>query len=276
MEPSIPFRLRDAFTTRESSGAAAIVRSDFAEAFDRLRLIGAADRTAEEIVQAAERALEEAPEATDAPETTDAPAPRLLHVAGGRGALVWLPVGDGPGAVVRPFRRGGLPAQLTERRYMLGHRAFRELIVTEDLHRAGAPVPLPLAAVQSRAAIGYRAALVTRYVPDADAAPGLLRDRDAPACRSVLRRMGRGAGRLHAAGGWHADMNATNFLVPDDGDAIITDLDRGRVLSSPLPWLLARWNLRRLRRSLRKLELGAALRAWHAFEEGWERGLEGG
>lgn len=251
MDVELPEWMADAWTTRRREGAAAMVRRDFADAFDRLELLEAADRPPEAL----------------------APGARPFRPGGGRGRLAVLPAGRHGEAVVRPYRRGGLPARLVERTYLLGKRAFREAEATERLRRRRVPVPVPLAAVQSDARpLGYRAALVTRRVTEADPAPRRLRELAGGGrpLRDALRRMGRSAGRLHAAGGLHADLNAHNFLLPrDGGDAVVLDFDRARVVGGRAPGFLARMNLRRLRRSLAKLGLDAALAAWEAFEEGY-------
>jgi 3-deoxy-D-manno-octulosonic acid kinase len=264
--------MRPAWTALRSGFRTAVVRRDFEPPFRSLGLIRAADLPAPEISDRA----------------------RPFRPPGGRGDLARVPAGDLGEAVVRPYRRGGLAARVATSRYLLGDRAFRELALTLRLLRAGVPAVEPLAAVQSACRPGYRAALVTRFVPDAAPAPGVLaagprgdggpagRSADdgrgsgetgarRPEARHALRRMGRAVRRLHDAGGHHPDLNAHNFLLPDDPErpAVLLDFDRARTLPPPLPGPLARWSLRRLRRSLAKLGLEAALEAWDAFEEGY-------
>lgn len=258
MDVELPDWMADGWTVRRGDGVAAMVRDDFADQLGRLGLMEAADRPPEEL----------------------APGARPFRPGGGRGDLAVLPTASLGEVVVRPYRRGGLPARFVERTYLLGDRAFHEAEITERLRRSDVPVPEPLAAVQSDHGIGYRAALVTRRVTGADPAPDVLAGRagpggDADRLRDALRRMGRSAGALHAAGGVHADLNAHNFLLPRGGDdAVILDFDRARVVGGEVPGLLARMNLRRLRRSLDKLGLEAALEAWSAFEEGYDELVE--
>ena len=262
MDVELPDWMSDAWTARRVGPAAALLRRDFAESFDRLGLIEAARRPPDEL----------------------APGARPFRPGGGRGRLAVLPAGRHGEVVVRPYLRGGLPARFVERTYLLGDRAFHEAEVTERLRRAEVPVPRPLAAVQADHGVGYRAAFVTRRVTGADPAPERLGAGDDRAgtggrgggsagsrVRDALRRMGRSTGKLHAAGGIHADLNAHNFLLPrSGGDACILDFDRARVVGGEVPGLLARMNLRRLRRSLEKLGLRAALESWDAFREGYE------
>jgi tRNA A-37 threonylcarbamoyl transferase component Bud32 len=84
--------------------------------------------------------------------------------------------------------------------------------------------------------------------------------------------MGRAIRLLHEAGGVHADLNAYNILVPEEGEgpAFLIDLDRASVLNGPVPERRARANLRRLRRSLLKLGLDEAAAHWDELEGGYE------
>lgn len=274
-EAALPAWMAPAWTEIRDGPRAAVVRRDFEDPFRRLGLIRAADLPPAGLSDRA----------------------RPFRPAGGRGELALVPAGPLGEAVVRPYRRGGLVAGFVESRYLLGDRAFRELELTLRLRRAGVPAVEPLAAVQSARRPGYRAALVTRFVADARPAPEALRapggggegTAEAPGgggdpargggrggdpgadVRDALRRMGRATRALHEAGGHHPDLNAHNFLLPADRarPAVLLDFDRARKLSAPLPRPLARWSVRRLRRSLAKLGLKRALEAWDAFGEGY-------
>lgn len=273
-EAALPAWMAPAWTVVRDGPRVAVVRRDFGDSFRRLGLIRAADPPPAGLSDRA----------------------RPFRPAGGRGELALVPADPLGEAVVRPYRRGGLVAGFVESRYLLGDRAFRELELTLRLRRAGVPAVEPLAAVQSARRPGYRAALVTRFVADAPPAPEALRAPravgEAPAeahgggdpargggrgggpgadARDALRRMGRATRALHEAGGHHPDLNAHNFLLPADRarPAVLLDFDRARKLSVPLPRPLARWSVRRLRRSLAKLGLERALEAWDAFGEGY-------
>jgi tRNA A-37 threonylcarbamoyl transferase component Bud32 len=67
---------------------------------------------------------------------------------------------------------------------------------------------------------------------------------------------------MHNAGIAHADLNLTNILVRADGDSpmvLLIDFDRARVFSASLSSRERERNLRRLRRSLNKLDPGGLL-----------------
>ena len=77
----------------------------------------------------------------------------------------------------------------------------------------------------------------------------------------------------HDAGGWHADLNAWNVLIPQarpELPVIVIDWDRGRYLARGVPARARLANLRRLRRSLDRLALHSALDAWACLERGYE------
>lgn len=248
--------MRGGWHVVREAGSTALVRADFLDAFRRHGLARAADAPPEELAAAAGGRLR----------------------PGGRGPVAFLPAGELGEAVLRPYRRGGVPGRFLDRRCFLGDRAFHEALVTEHLRREGVPVAEPLAAVQRALRPGYRAALVTRRVPRAEPLPRILAS--PPAARAaaggpeagrvedLMGRAGAAVGLLHGAGAWHPDLNAGNLLLDPvgEGPATIVDLDRVRLLPAPLPRPLARRNLQRLHRSLRKAGLEAALDAWPALE----------
>ena len=255
MDARAPDRTPQGWVTRHDGRRRALVRRDFADRFDRLGLLRAPDVDPRELASEA----------------------RPFRPPGGRGPLALVPAGDLGEAVVRPYRRGGLPARLSDDRYLAGDRAFRELDLTLYFEAAGIPVATPLAAVQSSARPGYRAALVTLRVRDATPAARVLAG-EPGGRRDALRRMGRSIRMLHGAGGFHPDLNVHNFLVPRSpgSPAVILDLDRVRRLPFPVPALVGRLNLRRLRRSLAKEGLDPTSADREALAAGYRDELEEG
>jgi len=239
----VPRDLEDAFELHRAPGRTAIVRSDFAAAFETHGLL-----------------------------VSPHGGETARRVDGGRGDARLVSIAPGEDVVVRPGRRGGWPGRLVRARYFLGDRFRDELVLTERLRRRGAPVPEPLAAVRRERRVGYETWLVTRRIEGARPAARALRDTPEPRLRDLLEAAGRGIRRLHEAGGDHADLNAWNVLLVNaearEPEAWIVDLDRGR-LRAPLPARRARAALARLRRSLAKLGLERALDAWDALERGY-------
>ncbi len=173
-------------------------------------------------------------------------------LAGGRGGARIVPAHQ---VVVRPYRRGGLPARLLHDTYFgCRPRPFRELCVTATLHQRGAPVvEVYGAAVAWRIPACYRGWLATRYVDGArtfwewvSAAP------PATAGGRVFRDIGRAIRRLHECGARHPDLNANNILLSPAAGVLFIDFDRARLAAgngSP-----PGGDLDRLWRSLRKLD----------------------
>lgn len=178
-------------------------------------------------------------------------ASRVVGVAGrGRGRALFLETSDGQQWALRHYLRGGLAGRVIADVYpWLGAertRPFREWRMLAHLHAAGLPVPRPVAAGWRRAGLGYRADLVTVRIPAVEPLSGRL-----AAGRQVdWSMLGRLLARFHAAGACHADLNAHNILLDDQGGAWLLDFDRGR-LRAPGAWREA--NLARLERSLRKI-----------------------
>ncbi|MDZ7828823.1 MAG: lipopolysaccharide kinase InaA family protein [Halofilum sp. (in: g-proteobacteria)] len=86
------------------------------------------------------------------------------------------------------------------------------------------------------------------------------------------RDIGATIARMHAAGVDHADLNAHNILLIDEGAVYLIDFDRGRLRPAPGEWQAR--NLARLRRSLDKLsgdERGLYFEEtdWEALQSGY-------
>lgn len=192
--------------------------------------------------------------------------------APGRGTAHFL---ETPGGawVLRHYRRGGLVSGVLHDRYawfgVKRSRAFREWYLLAEIKRLGLPVPAPVAARVVRSGNAYRADLITECVKNAATLTELLRGRPMEAV--AWQALGRTIARFHAAGVWHADLNAHNILVDADGEFTLIDFDHSRI-RQPGGWRLR--NLRRLRRSLEKLaaehgEFHFADADWDALHAGY-------
>jgi 3-deoxy-D-manno-octulosonic acid kinase len=154
-------------------------------------------------------------------------------------------------------------------------RPLQELALTAEVRRRGVDAAEVLAArVDGR--LVYRGVLVTAEVPGAVPLIEALRAApDADGRRTLAERAGGAVARLHDAGVWHADLNMNNVLVPADapGALVFVDFDRARLSAGPLTAAARRQNLRRLRRSLEKLDphgaLGGAVESG-AFREAYD------
>ena len=173
-------------------------------------------------------------------------------VAEGRGAASLIEA-DGRSLVLRHYRRGGFIARFSADRYWWRGaertRSFLEWHLLYHMHRAGLPVPRPVAAGFHRQGKSYSADLLVQRIPEARSLAAAMRA--APVPLGTWMAIGRWLRALHARGICHADLNAHNILLGAAEDAVwFIDFDRGAV-RSPGWWSDA--NLVRLQRSLHKV-----------------------
>jgi 3-deoxy-D-manno-octulosonic acid kinase len=191
--------------------------------------------------------------------------------ARGRGTTWFIRAGDGH-FVLRHYRRGGLIAKFSKDRYWfsseLETRSFAEWYLTYHLHRAGLPVPAPIAARYRREGSFYTADLITQRIENSESlAQRLLQG---PLSLTQWIAVGRCLRRFHDAGVCHADLNAHNILLTPE-QVYLIDFDRGTLRKRG--WW-ADTTLVRLYRSLEKVTLLAAPESfsdedWHSLLAGY-------
>ncbi len=173
-----------------------------------------------------------------------------VHGRGGRGAAWFVRGGFGEG-VLRHYRRGGWMARFSESAYLwLGERQVRslsEFALLQQMHRAGLPVPAPLAAVYVRRGWDYRAAIVVERIVGARTFAELV---DADGAKAPWAAVGAAIATCHRFRAHHADLNAHNILIGRDQSAYLIDWDKGRIEPAIGAW--CERVLDRLERSLRK------------------------
>jgi 3-deoxy-D-manno-octulosonic acid kinase len=167
--------------------------------------------------------------------------------------------------IVRHYCRGGLIGRFVRDVYWdRPPRPWAELICTEVARQRAVPTVEVLAAGVTWGAVGsYRGTLVTRE------AKGFLNLWEWLVARPVGQEretmaatVARTIARMHDAGIAHADLNLTNILVQRSANlptVLVIDFDRARVFSAPVSRPQRERNLRRLRRSLDKLDPGGLL-----------------
>jgi 3-deoxy-D-manno-octulosonic acid kinase len=194
-----------------------------------------------------------------------------LEGRGGRGS-VWNIRGPFGDAVLRHYRRGGVPGRFVRDRYLFmgeeatrGFREFRLLVRLRDL---GLPVPQPLAAGFVRSGLFYRADLLTARVPDARTLAECGRE---ALSAKVWRELGALLARFHRQGVFHADLNAHNIMIGESGALWLLDFDRGEIREPSKGWQQA--NLDRLHRSLEKLRVTGRESGWPVLREAYEAAM---
>jgi 3-deoxy-D-manno-octulosonic acid kinase len=196
----------------------------------------------------------------------------IERAARGRGTT-WMIRSSERRMVLRHYRRGGLAARLSRDRYVwrgeAATRPFEEWYLMYHLHRAGLPVPAPIAARYVRRGLVYTGDLITEQILDAQSLAERLRG----ASLSIVAwiSVGRCIRRFHDLGVCHPDLNAHNILFGRDDAVYLIDFDRGG-LRKPGFWCDA--NLVRLRRSLEKVTWGLppgriTEADWHGLLDGY-------
>ena len=190
----------------------------------------------------------------------------LEETAGGRGTVAFLRDGERRW-VLRHYRRGGLVARLLDDTYLYAGaartRSFREFRLLRTLREWDLPVPRPVAAGYQRRGLLYRADLLTEELPTRRTLAQALAFE--PLDKATWHAVGACVARLHARGVHHADLNAHNLVVGEDGAVYVLDFDRGRVRTRGA-W--ERSVLERLHRSL--VKVSAALPAGRFDERAWD------
>lgn len=177
--------------------------------------------------------------------------------SGGRQSAWFISLPSAVSGVLRHYRRGGLIAKLIKNRYLWtgarSTRSWSEYKVLLYLHSKLECVPAPLAACYQRTVCFYRAAIIVECIPHTKPLADLL-DTASPSvvAAAILA--------VHDAGVWHADLNAYNILVNNNGRVWIIDFDRARCIK--LSDKQRQNNLYRLRRSLIKVRGESGLAWW--------------
>jgi 3-deoxy-D-manno-octulosonic acid kinase len=202
---------------------------------------------------------------------------QIVGEARGRGTAWFLSV-QNRSWVLRHYRRGGLVSRLLRDQYLWQGeevtRPFAEWQLTYHLHRAGLPVPAPIAARYRKLGFSYRGDIITERLPQVWSLAQALAA--GPLSLLTWIAIGRCLRRFHELGVCHADLNAHNILLgngAEDDRVFLIDFDRGSLRKSGF------WkddNLVRLRRSLEKISWGLPRECfieddWHGLLDGYQQ-----
>lgn len=174
--------------------------------------------------------------------------------------------------VLRHYIRGGLIGKVVHDRYVFTGedrtRPFVEWRMLAKMADSGLRVPRPAAARYCRHGLLYTADIITVRIPNVVPLSNYIAAESRPP--EFWRSIGTAVRQFHEKGVYHADMNAYNVQIDNDGDLWMLDFDRGRLLQ-PGSW--QQKTLDRLHRSLQKIvTLDPRL---HFRPANWEQFLEG-
>ncbi len=189
----------------------------------------------------------------------------------GRGNTMY--VGNVPRQfVLRHYMRGGLIGKLVRDTYVFSGadktRSFLEWRLLDKLSSNNLRVPRPAAARYRQRGTFYTADIITVRVPDVTALSQYIADNNPD--EAFWHSVGETIYDFHAAGVYHADMNAYNLQVDSSGLLWMLDFDKGS-LKPPGHW--QQLTLSRLHRSLRKIVSLDPTLSFRALN--WEQLLEG-
>jgi len=154
--------------------------------------------------------------------------------------------------VLRHYNRGGMISRIIKDYYIfLGQsftRSFSEWRILKKLSLLKMNVPRPVAARFCRHGFLYKADLITVCIPKIKSLSEYIAisDRDHIFWQSI----GESIYNFHKAGVYHADLNAYNIQISEDGEVWILDFDKCKI-KPPGSWM--KDNLNRLHRSLKKV-----------------------
>ncbi|HEV8713747.1 MAG TPA: lipopolysaccharide kinase InaA family protein [Candidatus Binatia bacterium] len=172
---------------------------------------------------------------------------------------------EGGAAIVRRYRRGGFVRHFVRDLYWdRPPRPLAELICSETARQRRIPVVEVLGAGVEWVGLGlYRGIFVTREAEGCINLWEWLQSKPAGHSReTVVTAVAQAIACMHEVGIAHADLNLTNILIQittNSPSVLLIDFDRARVFPSSLLPRQRERNLRRLCRSLNKLDPGGLL-----------------
>lgn len=179
----------------------------------------------------------------------------------GRGQLRACRLGNGEAVLVRQYRHGGVLRRVTGELFVTWPpRPFQELRLTEEARRRGVRTPDLLGAWVDRVwGPFYRGWLMSRELEGAcdlwaAVQSGLYTGESK---RELLESVAATLREMHGRGVYHIDLNLKNILVRPEGDRIriyVIDFDKARLFPHAVPPARAAGNLRRLLRSVSRLD----------------------
>ena len=175
--------------------------------------------------------------------------------------------------VLRHYYRGGLIGKLINDCYWFNGikntRAYREFELLITLEQLELPACRAVAAQVTRSGLVYRADLLMKMVTGGQDLVALLTQ--APLSQQQWHDIGATIADFHHARVYHADLNAHNILLDQQGKTWLIDFDRGAIKPKQGAW--CQHNLDRLLRSFEKEHNKLAI--FHFNQHNWQSLLHG-
>ena len=190
----------------------------------------------------------------------------------GRAKVTYF-LSDNRKLVLKHYYRGGLIAAFLNDTYfglsVEDSRAFREWKLLKVMKGFGLPVPNAVAARIEKKTLTYRADLITEEIENIETLSDSLSGSKLEP--SMWKNVGACIKSFHDHDVYHADLNARNILVENNGEIFLIDFDNSYVRKGAGRWKMA--NLARLKRSLLKFK--ANTKGFNFEESDWALLLEG-
>jgi len=199
-----------------------------------------------------------------------------VELTGGRGASQKIII-HGQSYVLRLYLRGGFIARFLYDRYLwtglTRSRPFLENKVVQHALKNNLPVPEVVAFCVKKQGLFYQASIISRFIPNKGTLADILSDSEMP--HKQWFELGAVIKHLHQARIFHADLNANNILVDEQGGFTIIDFDKAQIMSSIKG--KADNNIQRLLRSLKKIQAFREQEKspFHFKEKHWQQLLAG-
>ena len=126
---------------------------------------------------------------------------------------------------------------------------MQEMEMLSTMHEAQLPVPKPAAVRIHKNKFTYQADIITVLIPNAKTLSSVLMR--VALANETWQRVGRVIKNFHNHNCYHADLNAHNIMLNNEGGVYLIDFDKSEIKASSGKWKVK--NLQRLKRSLEKL-----------------------
>ena len=195
----------------------------------------------------------------------------------GRAKVVYFS-SDDRDFVLKHYYRGGAVAAISKDTYLgfsvVKSRAFREWRLLKKMSALGLPVPVAVAAHIKKGLLSYRADLITEKIAHTKTLADKMCEQKLSA--QLWQSIGVCIRSFHDNNVYHADLNARNILIDEQGDVYLIDFDNSGFRSGSGAWKMA--NLARLKRSLLKFKRSDAGFSfdeadWSALLAGYKNGV---